>query len=49
MAQWVLKPDAKTTLMPEAVAKYELMPILGYDKESLEEIAHYLYDATWQP
>lgn len=49
MAQWVLKPDAKTTLMPEAIAKYELMPILGYDKESLEEIAHYLYDATWQP
>ncbi|MCD8477969.1 MAG: cytochrome c [Sulfurospirillum sp.] len=49
MAQWVLKPDAKTALMPEAIAKYELMPILGYDKESLEEIAHYLYDATWQP
>ncbi|ACZ12753.1 c-type cytochrome [Sulfurospirillum deleyianum] len=49
MAQWILKPNAKTALMPEAIAQYELMPILGYDKESLEEIARYLYDATWQP
>ena len=47
MAQWVLNPNAKTALMPEAIQKHELMPILGYDKESLEEIANYLYDATW--
>ena len=45
MAQWVLKPDAKTALMPEAIQKHELMPILGYDKETLEEIANYLYNA----
>lgn len=47
MANWIIKPDAKTALMPEAIPKYGLMPLLGYDKETLTEIATYLYDAKW--
>lgn len=47
MANWITKPDAKTALMPEAVSKYGLMPLLGYDKETLTEIALYLYDVKW--
>lgn len=44
MATWVYDPDAKTALMPEAIRKYELMPILGLDKESLKIIAEYMYE-----
>ncbi len=44
MATWIIKPNAKTALMPEAISKYGLMPELGYDKQTLEEIASYLYD-----
>lgn len=49
MARWIIKPDAKTALMPEAVKKYGLMPELGYDKETLNEIASYLYDLRLNP
>lgn len=45
MATWVGKPDAKTALMPEAIAKYSLMPELGLDQATLKEIASFFYDA----
>jgi len=45
MATWVGKPDAKTALMPEAIAKYALMPELGLDQATLKDIASFLYDA----
>jgi len=48
MAAWVGKPDAKTALMPEAIAKYGLMPELGYDQATLKDIASFLYDAPLQ-
>lgn len=44
MVEWITKPDAKTALMPEAIKKHGLMPLLGYDKESLTEIATFLYE-----
>ena len=49
MATWIIKPNAKTALMPEAISKYGLMPELGYDKQTLEEIASYLYDVKLAP
>ncbi|WP_263833740.1 c-type cytochrome [Sulfurospirillum oryzae] len=45
MVNWIAQPNTKTTLMPEAIKKHGLMPSLGYDKETLQEIASYLYDA----
>jgi mono/diheme cytochrome c family protein len=47
MARWVQKPDAKTALMPEAISHYGLMPELGFDQETLEEIARYLYQTKF--
>jgi cytochrome c551/c552 len=44
MAKWVQKPDAKTALMPEAVVQYGLMPELGFDSDSLKEIARFIYE-----
>lgn len=49
MSNWVDKPDAKTALMPEAIKKYGLMPTLGYDQETRQKIASYLYDAPLRP
>ena len=49
MVNWIAKPNAKTALMPEAIKKHGLMPSLGYDTETLQEIASYLYDAPLRP
>ena len=46
MSTWVLNPNKETSLMDDAIEKYKLMPMLGYDKETLEEISSYLYDLT---
>lgn len=44
MIKWVQKPDRKTALMPESIVKYGLMPELGFEHETLKEIAHFLYE-----
>ncbi|NCB14077.1 MAG: cytochrome C [Erysipelotrichia bacterium] len=46
MSTWVLNPNKETSLMDDSIKKYKLMPMLGYDKETLEEISSYLYDLT---
>jgi cytochrome c551/c552 len=47
MTTWVLNPKEETSLMQDAVSKYELMPHLAYDKQTLEIIASYLYDTAF--
>jgi hypothetical protein len=44
MVKWVQKPDAKTAIMPEAIAQYGLMPELGFDSDSLKEMALFVYE-----
>ncbi|WP_258239082.1 MULTISPECIES: cytochrome C [Arcobacteraceae] len=44
MSSWVLKPKEETSIMLDMIKKYELMPELGYDKDTLEIISSYLYD-----
>ena len=46
MSTWVLNPNKETSLMDDAIEKYKLMPMLGYDKETLEEISSYLYELS---
>lgn len=48
MVDWIRKPNSKTAIMQDAVKKYELMPNLGYDRDSLQEIASFLYDVELQ-
>lgn len=48
MSTWVYKPDANTSLMMDAIEKYELMPELAFDKTTLEEIAEYIYESEFK-
>ena len=48
MSIWVLNPNAKTSIMLDAIEKYELMPHLAYDKQTLEEIASYIYKTDFK-
>ena len=43
MSQWVLKPNEETSMMADMIKKYELMPELGYDIDTLQKISEYIY------
>ena len=43
MSKWVLQPNITTSVMKYAIEEFELMPELGYDKYTLEEISKYIY------
>lgn len=47
MSKWVLKPKRETSIMHDMIEKYELMPELGYDIDTLEKISAYIYDTTF--
>lgn len=44
MSTWVLKPKKETSIMADMIEKYELMPELGYDRDTLEKISAYIYE-----
>ena len=44
MVKWISSPNKQGSIMHDMIQKYELMPELGYDKETLEKIASYIYD-----
>lgn len=44
MSNWVLKPNVDGSLMIDAIEKYEIMPELAYDKDTLNEISEYIYE-----
>lgn len=47
MATWIEHPNAKTSLMNDAIIKYELMPELGFDIETVREISQYIYETDF--
>ncbi len=47
MSTWVLKPNKQNSIMSDMIEKYELMPQLGYDKDTLEKIAEYIYETEF--
>lgn len=47
MSEWVLKPNKGTSIMLDEIEKHELMPELGYDLSTLEEISAYIYDTDF--
>lgn len=47
MSKWVLKPTEKGSLMHDAIQKHGLMPELGFDEDTLREIATYIYDTDF--
>ena len=44
LSKWVSKPNKKNSLLPDAIAKYKLMPYLAIDLETLKKIATYIYE-----
>ena len=47
MSEWVKHPKEETSIMLDAINKYELMPYLHYDLETLKEIAAYIYETDF--
>jgi len=47
MSKWVTRPNAEGSLMLDAIKKYELMPLLGYEESTLKIIAEYIYDTDF--
>ena len=47
MSQWVEHPNPQTSIMLDAIKKYELMPELGFEKSTLEIISEYIYDTDF--
>ncbi len=47
LSRWVLRPNKETSIMLDAIKTYELMPLLGYELGTLEEISEYLYETKF--
>ena len=47
MANWIVKPSKDTSIMLDAIKKYELMPELGFEESTTREIASYIYDTNF--
>ena len=47
MSKWVVTPSAESSIMQDAIKKYELMPELGFDVSTLKEISAYIYDTDF--
>lgn len=47
MSTWVKEPKQETSLMLDAIAKYEIMPNLSYELDSLRDISAYIYDTDF--
>jgi len=44
LSKWVNKPNEETALVKYAVKKYNLMPLLSIDLDTLNKIATYIYE-----
>ncbi len=44
VVSYVKKPDAAKSVMPDAVAKFKLMPTLPYPEAKVKAVAEFLYD-----
>ena len=47
MSQWILTPNKETSIMLDSIQKHGLMPELGYDISTLEEISAYIYETDF--
>ena len=47
MAKWVKNPNEETSIMQDAIDKYNLMPSLSFEQNTLEDIATYIYETDF--
>lgn len=48
MSTWVKQPKKETSIMLGDIKKYELMPYLHYELDTLKEIAAYVYETDFE-
>ena len=48
MSVWVKNPNIETSLMHDAIKKYEIMPELGFDLNTLKDISQYIYETDFK-
>jgi len=48
MSKWVSNPDIKASIMPDSIKRYGIMPHLGFEEDSLQEIVEYIYDTDFK-
>jgi len=46
MVDFIKNPDKNNSIMLDMIKKYELMPKIAFDEDTLKEIASYLYDVN---
>jgi cytochrome c551/c552 len=44
MSNWINNPNKEGSLMLDMIKKYELMPHMQFDEQTLKEITTYLYE-----
>jgi cytochrome c551/c552 len=44
MSSWINNPNKEGSLMLDMIKKYELMPHMQFDEQTLKEITTYLYE-----
>jgi hypothetical protein len=44
MAEWLSSPNKKNSKFPEAIERYNLMPYLAIDLDTLTKIVTYIYE-----
>ena len=47
MSTWVAKPNIETSIMHDAIDKYEVMPDLGFDISTSRDISAYIYETDF--
>ena len=47
MTLFVIHPNEDMSIMRDAVQKYKIMPILGYEESVINEIAAYIYETDF--
>ena len=47
MSKWIVKPKKETSIMLDAIKKYELMPELGFDESTTRDIASYIFETDF--
>jgi len=47
MSEWIVSPSKKSSIMLDAIKKYELMPELGFDLSTTQDISAYIYDTDF--
>jgi len=44
---FVISPSQEKSIMQDKILKYKLMPLLGYEKSVINEVASYIYDTEF--